>query len=79
MERAEAEILKAKVQPIVAKARTTWSIANMTIGVACSAGSYEGVFVHDVLAGLNELGFQVDIYAASSSTPAAAAGADRCL
>jgi predicted acylesterase/phospholipase RssA len=45
----------------------------MRIGIACSAGSYKGVFVHGVLAGLNELGFQVDIYAASSSTAAAAA------
>jgi hypothetical protein len=45
----------------------------MRIGVACSAGSYKGVFVHGVLAGLSELEFQVDTYAASSSTGAAAA------
>jgi len=45
----------------------------MRIGVACSAGSYKGVFVHGVLAGLSELGLRVDIYAASSSTAAAAA------
>jgi hypothetical protein len=45
----------------------------MRIGVACSAGSYKGVFVHGVLAGLNERGFKIDIYAASSSTAAAAA------
>jgi hypothetical protein len=45
----------------------------MRIGVACSAGSYKGVFVHGVLAGLSELGFQVDVYAASSSTAVAAA------
>ena len=45
----------------------------MRIGVACSAGSYKGVFVHGVLAGLSELELQANIYAASSSTAAAAA------
>ena len=45
----------------------------MKIGVACSAGSYKGVFVHGVLASLSELRFQVNVYAASSSTAAAAA------
>jgi len=45
----------------------------MRIGIACSAGSYKGVFVHGVLTGLSELESQVDIYAASSSTAAAAA------
>ena len=45
----------------------------MAIGIACSAGSYKGVFVHGVLAALSEAHLKADIYAASSSTAAVAA------
>jgi hypothetical protein len=45
----------------------------MRVGIACSAGSYKGVFVHGVLAALGEANFEADIYAAASSTAPAAA------
>jgi hypothetical protein len=45
----------------------------MRVGVACSAGSFKGIFVQGVLAGFGEANFEADIYAAcSSSAPAAA-------
>jgi predicted acylesterase/phospholipase RssA len=39
----------------------------MKIGIACSAGTFKGVFVHGVLSYLNEANFAAEIYAASSS------------
>lgn len=39
----------------------------MKIGIACSAGTFKGVFVHGVLSYLQEANFVADIYAASSS------------
>jgi hypothetical protein len=40
----------------------------MRLGVACSAGSYKGIFIHGVLTGLSEASFEADFYAASSSS-----------
>jgi predicted patatin/cPLA2 family phospholipase len=68
-----AEILRTKYAASGCQCKDEQRNARMRIGIACSAGSYKGVFVHGVLAGLNERGFKVDIYAASSSTAAAAA------
>jgi predicted acylesterase/phospholipase RssA len=40
----------------------------MKIGIACSAGSYKGVFVHGVLEAFEELSFRADVYASCSSS-----------
>jgi hypothetical protein len=40
----------------------------MKVGIACSAGSYKGVFVHGVLAGFAETGLKAYMYATASST-----------
>jgi hypothetical protein len=40
----------------------------MRIGIACSAGSYKGVFVHGVLEAFEELSFRADVYASCSSS-----------
>jgi hypothetical protein len=39
----------------------------MEIGIACSAGSYKGVFVHGVLEAFEDLSFRADVYASCSS------------
>jgi hypothetical protein len=53
--------------------------ANMKIAAACASGSAKGVFVHGVLAALQERGIPIEAYAASSSStiPAAFAAAGR--
>lgn len=40
----------------------------MRIGIACSAGTFKGVFIHGVLSSLNEANIMAEIYAASSSS-----------
>jgi hypothetical protein len=45
----------------------------MEIGIACSAGSYKGVFVHGVLAAFEDAGFKAQMYAACSSSALPAA------
>ena len=45
----------------------------MQIGIACSAGSYKGIFVHGVLAALEDAGFRAQVYAACSSSAVPAA------
>jgi hypothetical protein len=42
--------------------------AGLTTAIACASGSIRGVFVHGVLAGLEQAGFRADAYAASSSS-----------
>jgi len=51
----------------------------MKTAVACASGSLRGIFVHGVLAELEERGFRADAYAcaSSSSIPAALAAAGR--
>jgi hypothetical protein len=45
----------------------------LTTAIACASGSIRGVFVHGVLAGLEQVGFRADAYAASSSSAVPAA------
>jgi hypothetical protein len=40
----------------------------MKIGIACSAGSYKGVFIHGVLEAFEELSFRAHVYATCSSS-----------
>jgi hypothetical protein len=40
----------------------------MTLAIACMSGSFKGVFVHGVLAGLEDHGLRADAYAAASSS-----------